>query len=415
MNPPRPASLGVRRTLPTLTFLALVLGCSGSDPSSPDGNEQPDPTTLVVTIQTTGVEIDANGYTLKVNSGAATAVAVNTTQTFEVPAGTSTVVLGDVSVACSAAVGTRGVDGTITLSVTVAAGGSQTLALDLECEVKDIVYLRAHSDGERHELHRISIDGTGSVPLKTGSFFWTPRWSPDGTRIAYVADVGNANSEIFVMNADGTGDQLICCGTGSDLQWDQSPTWSPDGQSIAWASTRSDASQSGIWRMDPDGGNRTQLTDQDDVDPDWGPDGRIVFARFTDPQSGRPWDLYVMDGDGQNVTVLATAVSTGGPEPRWSPDGQTILFRSEVDPSGASSIWSVSASGGTPVQRTGESLESSPAWSPDGSQIVFEYWGDYPWPPSAHGLCVGDPSGTTCTRITTNSGQGFFDIDPDWR
>jgi Tol biopolymer transport system component len=308
------------------------------------------------------------------------------------------------------------VGGTVTHSVTVAAGGTQNLALSLSCKHKDIVYIRAHSEGENHELHRISVDGSGSVPLKLDNFFWTPSWSPDGTKIAYVQDDGDGfSSEIYVMNADGTDDRRICCGSGADLQFDQSPTWSPDGKLIAWAASRSSDADRGIWKIDVATGNKVQLTDQDDAGPDWGPDGRIVFGRFTDPNSDYPWDLYVMDAGGGNQVLLRAAVSRGTPAPQWSPDGQAILFSASADPSGPTKLWSISPNGGAPVQKTGETREAAAGWSPDGSQIVFEYWGDYPWPPNAHGLCIGAPAGTTCTRITTNSGRGFFDIDPDWR
>lgn len=412
----RTPSRGFRRTdVIVMVGLAVFgVGCSGDGPASPGDNEAPG--TLVVNIQTTGDPIDADGYTLSVNSGTAAPLAVNATQSFQVSAGTSNVVLGDVSVECSSATGTREVGGTIGFSVQVAAGGTENLSVNLSCQAKDIVYIRAHSEGLDHELHRIGVDGSGSVPLKVASFFWTPSWSPDGTKIAYVEDAGEGRvSEIYVMNADGTGDRVICCGVGTGLQFDQSPTWSPDGQSIAWAASRSDETERGIWKMNPDGTNRVQLTDQDDAGPDWGPDGRIVFGRFTDPNADKPWDLYIMDGDGGNQTLLQAAVSRGSSSPQWSPDGQTILFSASAEPSGPTKLWSISPNGGAPVQRTGETREAAPGWSPDGSSIVFEYWGDYPWPPNAHGLCVGAPAGTTCTRITTNSGRGFFDIDPDWR
>jgi len=409
-RPPVRPRAAARTLLAGVALAMLACGDSATEPDVPAGQ---DPGTLVVTVATTGVRLDPNGYTVAVNGGAATAVAINGSQTFSVPAGTASVVLGDVSVECASEVGTRSVGGRITAEATITSGATQTLSVGLVCHPKDLVYLRVDNDGP-HELRVMSTDGTGSVPLVVAEWLWTPRWSPDGTRIAYVKDAGNANLQIFVIDADGTDDHVICCDAVTGLNWDESPSWSPDGLSIVMSRTRDDPADGGIWTMDADGGNQTQIYAGDAGIPDWGPDGRIVYARFTDPMAERPWDIYLMDADGGSQTLLAAEVSIGNPQPRWSPDGLQILFQSDFS-GGATTVWSVSAGGGTPVQRSGEALEAYPSWSPDGSQIVFEYWASYPWPPTTHGLCIGEPEGTTCTRITTNTGSVFFDVNPDWR
>ena len=64
-------------------------------------------------------------------------------------------------------------------------------------------------------------------------------WSPDGLRIAFVSDRG-ASSEIFVMNADGSGIECLTCAAVDDGEPAKhiSPAWSPDGQRIAFASEK---------------------------------------------------------------------------------------------------------------------------------------------------------------------------------
>lgn len=409
----RPAARSRAATRTLLAGVALAMLACGDSATEPDVPVEQDPGTLVVTIATTGTPIDADGYTVAVNGGAATAIGVDGSQTFTVPAGTASVVLGDVSVECTSEAGTRGVGGRITAQATITSGATQTLAVDLVCQPQDIVYLRVQNDGP-HELRVINSDGSGSVPLLTGSWLWFPRWSPDGTRIAYVKDVGAPDAQIFVVNADGTDDHVICCDAVTGLAFDEAPSWSPDGLSIVMARTRDDDADSGIWKMDADGGNQVQIYAGRAGVPDWGPDGRIVYARFTDPMADKPWDLYIMDADGSNQTLLVAEVSVGNPQPRWSPDGLEIIYQTD-GPDVAPKIWSVSASGGTPAQRSGKALEAYPSWSPDGSQLVFEYWDSYPWPPTTHGLCIGAPDATTCTAVTTNSGDTYYDINPDWR
>jgi TolB protein len=166
--------------------------------------------------------------------------------------------------------------------------------------------------------------------------------------------------------------------------------------------------------MNADGSDRTRLTDRFEGDPDWGPDGRIAFIRQAREAEFNDWDLYVMDGDGGNLTLLVQGVAAGA-GPAWSPDGSTILFSRSDENDVATTLWSVPSGGGAPTERPDADFRAAfPTWSPDGTRIVYEYWADGPWPPSAHGLCVGTPDGEGCDRMTTNGGTDF-DVWPDWR
>ena len=83
-----------------------------------------------------------------------------------------------------------------------------------------------------------------------------------------------------------------------------------------------------IWRMRPDGSDKTQLTyDTLDRDATWSPDGnKIVFYSY---RSGNA-DIWVMDSDGTNLMNL-TNDAAGDLSPHWSPDGQYIIFSSNRD------------------------------------------------------------------------------------
>jgi TolB protein len=73
----------------------------------------------------------------------------------------------------------------------------------------------------------INRDGSGRSDLTNG-FDSDPRWSPDGSRIVFrrefVSGGLNAGSDIFVMNADGSGQTNISNAPGTD---DQEPVWAP--------------------------------------------------------------------------------------------------------------------------------------------------------------------------------------------
>src|SRR5215207_6506002 len=137
-------------------------------------------------------------------------------------------------------------------------------------------------------------------------------------KIAFISD-RDGNSEIYVMNPDGT-DQVRITNNNID---DAYPSWSPDGKTIAFISQRPTGAYA-IFRMKPDGTSRTEITPVNyppPIDyyglgwtPSWSPDGsRLVFRDGT--------GIYIVDADGNNRRFL-----TVGYSPAWSPDGSKILF-----------------------------------------------------------------------------------------
>ena len=168
----------------------------------------------------------------------------------------------------------------------------------------------------------------------TTTFDRYPRWSPDGTKIAFTRYMDKTKSqtsgELFLMNADGTDPQRLTHNNVSDII----PSWSPDGTQIAFTSSRS-----GHWEVyiiDVATRGVTQITsrgrDGPSASPDWSPDGRqIVFERFLKIPGISPKTVYVMDADGQHQRRVLPDPPLDGPPtfryfPRWSADGQRILF-----------------------------------------------------------------------------------------
>ncbi|MDE0466018.1 MAG: DPP IV N-terminal domain-containing protein [Candidatus Poribacteria bacterium] len=161
-----------------------------------------------------------------------------------------------------------------------------------------------------------------------------PRWSPDGKRITFTRFMDKTKSqttaEVFIMNADGTAPKRL---THNNVL-DTGPSWSPDGQYIAFSSTRSGAWE--VFVMEVATGAVTQLTGAaDDVGsaaPDWSPDGtQMTFERFIRVNGIAPKTIYVMDADGQHQRPILRDPPLDGPTtlryfPRWSADGQRILF-----------------------------------------------------------------------------------------
>jgi Tol biopolymer transport system component len=109
-----------------------------------------------------------------------------------------------------------------------------------------------------------------AVKLTDNATYWdrSPDWSPGGSKIAYSSeDNRNGNSDIFVMNADGTGKKKLT----KNAALDTDPAFSPNGRFIVFVSNRDGDYE--VWRMRRDGSRKVQLTRNTvhDYTPDWQP------------------------------------------------------------------------------------------------------------------------------------------------
>ena len=105
---------------------------------------------------------------------------------------------------------------------------------------------------------------TCALPISNNDF--SPTWSPDGSRIAFDSE-RDGNLEVYVMNADGTGQTRLTDNPAADGV----PAWSPDGSRIAFMSNRDGDYE--IYVMNTDGSGQTRLTVNSaaDVAPAWSP------------------------------------------------------------------------------------------------------------------------------------------------
>ncbi len=253
----------------------------------------------------------------------------------------------------------------------------------------------------------INGDGTGYKQLKTipGTPASQPSWSPDGSRLLYVANnkpsVVNVVQAVFVMNLDGTEARQLTddmCNSGS-------PSWSPNGEHIAFVKhdDKNCEGVAGIYVTGLDGSNLKRLTSEG-TRPSWSPNGKqISFVR-------KDISLYTMNIDGSSQTKLADMVNSGPTS--WSPDGDKIAFTCNWGSRGNSeiSICIVNADGTGLKQISSKSID--PSWSPDGQYIVY-YRGDpFCFLCNLSGqLWITNADGSYHRRLT----NGPVDLNPEWR
>ncbi|MBI4218997.1 MAG: PD40 domain-containing protein [Chloroflexi bacterium] len=146
-------------------------------------------------------------------------------------------------------------------------------------------------------------------------------WSRDGQWLIYAVTEGNRQG-ITRKNPDGVNEIRVT------ERKDSRPRWSPDGTRIAFESRR-DSTDTDIYVVDINGKKEVNATNQagNDRDFDWSPVSRRVV--FVSDRDGNP-EIYVQTIGGKAASRLTNnhANETG---PKWSPDGKRILFVSDAD------------------------------------------------------------------------------------
>ena len=297
-------------------------------------------------------------------------------------------------------------------------GGSVGVAHD----GRRIAYFVADPSRSRETMYVANEDGTGERAVAARDYpqhfspAAAPAFSPDGARLAFVAETSDANGfflKALEVDIEGGGERELAPGK----RWSDvgQMAWLADGSGLLLSAMDETISMRQLWRLGYPGGDAERLsndlTDYGDislsgdgrslagvqsqtlttvflapagdyarasqitsgagryVDLSWTPDGRVLFASDA---SGNA-DIWEMGADGSGQVQL-TAGAGRNYAPVSSPDGRYVLFHSNR--SGTWQIWRMDRDGSNPVRlTTGDENSNWPQVTPDGRWVVYEHAG----------------------------------------
>ena len=210
------------------------------------------------------------------------------------------------------------------------------------------------TDDDTKQIWRLTLsDGRAERITNSSAALYLSDASADFSRI--VATQGALGAAVWIApKADASKFKLI-----AKSHWEMS--WTPDSRIVFAAK---DTARTTIWRMNPDGGDKRQLTSDDravERAPAVSPDNRYVVFLSTSEERRNVWRT---DADGGNRVRLTSG--EGENYPVFTHDGKSVVYNSDKD----GSLWRVSIQGGEPAQIFTDKTWRV-AFAPGGGQIAF--------------------------------------------
>ncbi|MBI4574726.1 MAG: PD40 domain-containing protein [Planctomycetes bacterium] len=236
-----------------------------------------------------------------------------------------------------------------------------------------------HVENEQLYLQKARARTVTLVPTFPESRNIQPRFHPSGTRIAFASDA-RGNWDIYTLElAPGSTPRLLTRDDADEVH----PSWSPDGQRLAYSAYSPAQAEYHIWVLDTRTGFATDIGAG--LFPEWSPAteaahptrDKLVFQ--ADRRRGARWSgIWTVNLDGTQRTEILSSDAWGAINPSWNPRGDRIVFaasakrpeRRDVE-TDADDIWVVDVDGNNLTRITYDpEADWDPLWAADG-RIYF--------------------------------------------
>src|SRR5262245_11518772 len=192
-----------------------------------------------------------------------------------------------------------------------------------------------------------------------------PSLSPDARYFVYARRLDNDWDICLQRVGESHFDNLTSDSESDDTQ----PVYSPDGARLAFRSERNDG---GIFLLDADGKNVTQIVNEG-FNPAWSPDGKEIFYATASTVFPASRDALHSEIRAVNIATREkrTAFAGDAMQPQVSPRGLRVAYWA-AQQGGQRDIWTVPSRGGVPAPVTNDAwTDWNPVWAPDGKYLYF--------------------------------------------